>query len=100
MAITSHGGLSGTLSSNRSLSAELTGILSANASLSADLSIPRTLDVVVSRDSYLDFPAIGDSTMIYVDTTANKVYRWDTDSFCYRCVGSDYMDISLIDATF
>lgn len=52
----------------------------------------------VVRDTYLNFPAIGDESVIYIDKTANKTYRWDDNSLKYYVIGSDYNDIELIDA--
>ena len=53
---------------------------------------------VVTRDSYLNFPSIGSESVIYVDKTANKSYRWDDNDLKYYVIGSDYNDIELIDA--
>ena len=35
---------------------------------------------VVTKASYLDFPSIGNESVLYVDKTANKTYRWDDDN--------------------
>lgn len=56
-------------------------------------------EVVVSAESFLQFPSIGDSSCIYVDTIENKVYRWDDANLKYFVVGSDYNDIEVIDGT-
>ena len=55
--------------------------------------------VVVSEESYLRFPTIGSSECIYIDTTANKIYRWDDANLKYFTVGSDYNEIEIIDGT-
>ncbi len=47
--------------------------------------------------SRFEFPNIGDVSVLYVDTTANKTYRWDNEGKKYYCVGSDYEDIIAID---
>lgn len=44
-----------------------------------------------------EFPNIGDSSLLYIATDENKVYRWDAANMIYRVVGSDYNDIDTID---
>lgn len=56
-------------------------------------------DVVICEESYLKFPTIGDSHSLYVDTTKNKTYRWDSQNLHYYVVGSNYEDIKIIDGT-
>lgn len=53
---------------------------------------------VVTKTSYLEFPSIGNESVIYIDKTANRTYRWDDTDFKYYVVGSDYHEIELIDA--
>lgn len=48
-------------------------------------------------DSRFHFPNIGDASVLYGDTTGNKLYRYDPDDGKYYCVGSDYNDITAID---
>lgn len=55
--------------------------------------------VIVSADSYLQFPTIGDSTCLYVDVGANTCYRWDDANLKYFKIGSDYNEIEIIDGT-
>lgn len=55
--------------------------------------------IVINADSYLQFPTVGDSQCLYVDTTDNKCYRWDDTNLKYFVVGSDYNDIQIIDGT-
>ena len=53
---------------------------------------------VITADSYLKFPALGSEDSLYVDTTINKVYRWDDGTLKYYCIsGPDYNDIDIID---
>lgn len=47
--------------------------------------LPSYVDDVLEFNSVSDFPAIGESGKIYVDTTTNLTYRWS---------GSDYIEIS------
>lgn len=55
--------------------------------------------VIISAESYLQFPTIGDSECLYVDTIANKCYRWDDANLKYFLIGSDYNEIEIIDGT-
>ena len=47
--------------------------------------------------SYLDFPLVGNSNDVYVDTSANAIYRWNNEELHYYCIGRDYQDIDIID---
>lgn len=51
----------------------------------------------IQFSSRLGFPNVGDSSLLYVATNENKIYRWDAESAVYRVVGSDYEDIKYID---
>lgn len=42
------------------------------------------------------FPAQGDVSKLYIDQTANKIYRWDDGTKQYVIVGSDYLQIKQI----
>lgn len=44
----------------------------------------------------LEFPNTGDSSLLYVATDENKIYRWDNNSMVYKVVGSDYNEIKTI----
>lgn len=50
----------------------------------------------IFRETYLEFPNIGNSEKLYVDTTNNKTYRWDSKNLKYFCIGSDYNEIEII----
>lgn len=43
-----------------------------------------------------EFPLNGDVSKLYLDQTANKIYRWDTATKQYVVVGSDYLQIKEI----
>lgn len=45
----------------------------------------------------MEFPNIGDSTLLYVATNENKIYKWNAESLIYDVIGSDYHDIETID---
>lgn len=47
--------------------------------------------------SYLEFPNVGQANALYLDTAANKLYRWNGNDLHYYAVGTDYNDIKIID---
>ena len=51
---------------------------------------------IVEETSYLNFPNIGNENNIYIDTSQNACYRWDSQSLKYYCYGSNYNDINII----
>ena len=72
------------------LTEALLGANSGIATLDASGKIPSSqlpsyVDDVVEYDSSANFPATGEASKIYVDTTSNKTYRWG---------GSEYVEIS------
>lgn len=49
--------------------------------------------------TYLEFPVVPNSGWendVFLDTTNNKIYRWDTTDMKYFCIGSNYDDIEII----
>ena len=54
-------------------------------------------ETVISAETYLEFPITGKTTAVYIDTSANRVYRWDDENVKYYCIGSDYNEIDRID---
>lgn len=57
------------------------------------------LDGLVEKNVYegiKNFPSIGKPGNIYIDSLANKTYRWDDENLKYYCIGSDYSEIDLI----
>ena len=53
-------------------------------------------EAIEQFDTYLLFPNVGKSSILYVDQGANKAYRWDEETLKYYVVGSDYLDIKII----
>ena len=43
---------------------------------------------LISRESYLNFPKLGNENNLYIDTGTNTIYRWDNNSSKYYMVGS------------
>ena len=55
---------------------------------------------IVQKDSFLDFPVLGQDSAVYIDKTAGKIYRWDSSGLKYYVVGSDYDQIKIINGNF
>lgn len=55
-----------------------------------------TLSTVVPQKTHLEFPTIGDPNSLYLDMTANEIYRWDDENIKYFRVGTDYHNIEVI----
>ena len=53
-------------------------------------------DVIVKKQSYLEFPPIGDNNCMYIDTTTGSTYIWDDINMNYLCTGRDYEKIKII----
>ena len=54
------------------------------------------LSAVIPQKTYLEFPTTGDSNSLYLDMTANEIYRWDDENIKYFRVGTDYHNIEVI----
>lgn len=53
-------------------------------------------EIIYISDTYLDFPSVGNLKQIYIDTGNDAIYRWDTATAKYFCVGRDYNEIQII----
>lgn len=54
------------------------------------------IDSFFYKKTYLEFPTVGDQNVLYIDTTANEIYRWDDNSIKYYCIGTDFHNIKVI----
>lgn len=43
--------------------------------------------LIITKDSYLEFPNIGNPKYLYIDSGANIIYRWDRLESKYYSVG-------------
>lgn len=53
----------------------------------------------VSNEPYssiYEFPNVGQVGILYIDTSENRMYRWDDTDLKYYCVGSDWSQINCI----
>ena len=57
-------------------------------------------DKIVQKEIFSDLPVSGKEGVIYIVKSENKTYRWDDNNIKYYCIGSNYNDIEVIDATF
>jgi hypothetical protein len=55
-----------------------------------------SIETVYLSETYLTFPNIGNKLILYLDTSSNKVYRWDDNNLKYYVIGSNYEDIKVI----
>lgn len=55
-----------------------------------------TTIVTLKKESYFNFPNVGDEGTLYVDISTGSTYIWDTDSMTYHCIGRDYEKIQAI----
>ena len=47
---------------------------------------------IITEDSYLKFPNIGNKNNLYIDSTQNIIYRWDSDNLRYYMIGSSIVN--------
>lgn len=52
--------------------------------------------VTLKKESYFNFPNVGDDGTLYVDVSQNSTYIWDSISMSYQCIGRDYEKIQQI----
>lgn len=52
--------------------------------------------VTVRRDSYFNFPNVGNEGVLYIDVSQNSTYVWDNETVSYQCIGRDYEKIRFI----
>lgn len=57
-------------------------------------------DMIVQRETYLQFPIVGKPNAVYFEKSTNTVWRWDDSSLKYYCVGANYEDVKYIDANY
>lgn len=58
-----------------------------------------TIEVLLKNHTYatrFDFPNSGSESVLYIDESTNKVYRWSDKDLRYYVVGSDYTEIEII----
>lgn len=59
--------------------------------------IQNSKDTVQEYTTYLQFPNVGKSQIIYIDKTSNRSYRWDDTDLKYYLLNNYFDDIKIID---
>lgn len=62
-------------------------------------SIPSTVlgsEIICEKNSYYEFPNIGQESVLYIARDEDSIYRWDTTHRKYYCVGRDYKQVKCI----
>ena len=70
-------------------------IVVSNGKLTFNLKIPSA--GISEYSSYLNFPTIGSTRKIYIDTTTNMIYRWDDENTKYYTLGLSSETVTRID---
>ena len=52
--------------------------------------------IIIQKNSYLEFPNIGNSNNLYLDITNQVIYRWDNTELKYYKASQDFNDITII----
>ena len=93
--ITEHQDISGKINSNEKGNANGVASLDSNGKIPNE-QIPSSVNDILEYSDYSDFPLTGLSGKLYVDTTTNKIYRWN--SSLYEEVGSSRDPTAISDA--
>ncbi|MBS7328943.1 MAG: hypothetical protein KIG68_09415 [Oxalobacter sp.] len=56
----------------------------------------RTGSTIRQYSSIAAFPNLGEDNSLYIAQDENALYRWDTATLRYICVGRDWQDIEII----
>lgn len=75
----------------RALLLTLTDIKKQDDNLQKQIDDLKNAESPLLFDTYANFPPVGDNNRLYVDTNANKIYRYDDIGVCYRLItGFDF----------
>lgn len=55
-----------------------------------------TVSKVIEANGTADFPELGDTDVLYIDSSDNSAYKWSSKISAYYCVGRDYFSIKQI----
>lgn len=58
--------------------------------------VTQTVSKVIEANGTADFPELGDTDVLYIDSSDNSVYKWSSKISAYYCVGRDYFSIKQI----
>lgn len=75
----------------RAIILTLTDIKNQNDLIQSQIDILKNAESPLFFESYSNFPILGNPNRLYIDTSSNKVYRFDNDNICYRLItGFDF----------
>lgn len=58
--------------------------------------VTQTVSKVIEANGTADFPELGDTDVLYIDSSDNSAYKWSSKISAYYCVGRDYYSIKQI----
>lgn len=58
--------------------------------------VTQTVSKVIEANGTADFPELGDTDVLYIDSSDNSTYKWSSKISAYYCVGRDYFSIKQI----
>ena len=58
--------------------------------------VTQTVSKVIEANGTADFPELGDTDVLYIDSSDNSAYKWSSKISAYYCVGRDYFSIKQI----
>lgn len=58
--------------------------------------VTQTVSKVIEANGTADFPELGDTDVLYIDSSDNSAYKWSSKISAYYCVGRDYFLIKQI----
>ena len=61
-----------------------------------DEDVTQTVSKVIESNGTADFPELGDTDVLYIDSSDNSAYKWSSKISAYYCVGRDYFSIKQI----
>lgn len=62
----------------------------------AKKDVTQTVSKVIEANGTADFPELGDTEVLYIDSSDNSAYKWSSKISAYYCVGRDYFSIKQI----
>lgn len=58
--------------------------------------VTQTVSKVIEANGTADFPELGNTDVLYIDSSDNSAYKWSSKISAYYCVGRDYFSIKQI----
>lgn len=58
--------------------------------------VTQPVSKVIEANGTADFPELGDTDVLYIDSSDNSAYKWSSKISAYYCVGRDYFSIKQI----